>query len=892
MLKYLYLPLLLITLSVYSQEGDFYMNHYSPSGGSGDLIIYDIKTDNYGLLWMATSNGLIRYDGNSWDFYETPSAALSLLIDEQNRVFAGCVSEVGKMTYLKSAFRYQTIYENKDTSDFYFEAKKSGEFKYFIGNNSLVILDEENNSKVLNADYFSLLSKDDQVVAYTKDSVYSFNQENGTPERTVSKGFRYLKSFGNTSKTILLREDGVIESLDSKALPHSEKLLENEFFVNDGAFINDSLFVVTSIDKGAVFLNLNDTSYFKVINYYSGLPDNEILSVHIDREGGVWFSHQFGLTRIMPLFPTRSFSNFKGLSGQMSHSIFHMDKLWVSTSLGVYYLEQDTTYRTKVYYDVVPLKPVQTAPPPPKPSTEEKGLIGGLFGKKKNANEPNLFRKITSKVNEFMDDQVDKITGKNSDVRYVRREEKTPINITVEYAKVEGTDGKIDQLIEFEGLLLASGTSGIFEINDKSSALVVDEPMKEILPVSKSKLMVYSYSGDLILFEKEKKIWYELWRIPVNDEVLSMYYDSSDKLWVAGPENLYQMSLNDTSLVVQNKYEISNQFFDDLNFIEFEGNISFINSEGFFTIDQQTGEIVEPEKVSQIIKNIDDHLIDNLGNVWAYDGRVWYRISSDGKVQPFEYLSLFPQIQNLYYDSNTDKYWLITADNQLLSYDLDKEIALGNQYNLVVKNLKSQNRVFQTDGKFSLDYDDNSLVVELSKPDYTGLLQTQYQYRLDGLNAEWSDWTGSTVIDFTYLPPGAYQLLVRAKDSFGRQDEKEVIAFNVKTPYWQSPWFYALQIIVFLSLVIVSSRLNQSSSANRFLSGALTIFTIVLFIEFLQSVISSYFSFGSGPVISFLLDAVVALFIFPLEKFLREMITQGGPKIKFKKLAESLNKKS
>lgn len=48
----------------YSQEKDVYCDYYSVNDGLSDNMINDIKTDSNGLIWIATQNGLSRFDGS------------------------------------------------------------------------------------------------------------------------------------------------------------------------------------------------------------------------------------------------------------------------------------------------------------------------------------------------------------------------------------------------------------------------------------------------------------------------------------------------------------------------------------------------------------------------------------------------------------------------------------------------------------------------------------------------------------------------------------------------------------------------------------------------------------------------------------------------------------
>ena len=160
----------------------------------------------------------------------------------------------------------------------------------------------------------------------------------------------------------------------------------------------------------------------------------------------------------------------------------------------------------------------------------------------------------------------------------------------------------------------------------------------------------------------------------------------------------------------------------------------------------------------------------------------------------------------------------------------------------------------------------------MSKPDYLGLLNTEYIYKLEGMNNNWSEWSNNSKIDFSFLQPGKYTLYVKSRDSFGHVEEASPITFRVKTPYWQTPWFYALQVILFGSLVILSSKLKQTNRRISLVKSALTILTLVLIIEFLQSALAAYLNVKSTPVIDFLIDVGTALVVFPVERFLRNLM--------------------
>ncbi len=75
-----------------------------------------------------------------------------------------------------------------------------------------------------------------------------------------------------------------------------------------------------------------------------------------------------------------------------------------------------------------------------------------------------------------------------------------------------------------------------------------------------------------------------------------------------------------------------------------------------------------------------------------------------------------------------------------------------------------------------------------------------YQVKLDNYDIDWID-TRNRQVTYSSLPPGSYTFRVRAavNQQFANAQEK-TLAFTIRLPYWQTPWFYAITILVVLLL--------------------------------------------------------------------------------------------
>ena len=644
-------------------------------------------------------------------------------------------------------------------------------------------------------------------------------------------------------------------------------------------------------------------------NYHSGLPDNQVYTLHSDDNCGVWAAHQFGITQISPLFPAYSYSHYPGINGSLTGTNTYRDRLWVTSSLGLYYFDQDTLFETKVYYEVVPVKkssrsapkkvqksegPKKTVAKSNKSEKKKKPIVKRLFGKKKRAtesaetadNQPEVAKKekkgLFKSIARAFDgkDEVEKVTGKlASNTKYIRKTRKIPIDIKFGFKKVEGTNGKFLDVIPYQDKLLGISNAGVYEINGNSAEIIIEEDIESFTVNDLDQLVLSTSYLAVKCYKLIDDIWVEQISQPTGDIIVGLEGGKDGTLWLAGANTLYKSELTDSTFFLLDSYELNNAYLDQVNLFEMNGKTYFINSQGYYYYEESTNSIQEDTKLSKDLGIPMHHVFDKSGDaVWVFTGKVWHKINANGTVVPFGYLGLFPDLRSIKSSATSDQIWIVTNDNDILKYDPSQNNNLG-LYNFFIRKVSNEKGDINQRERFVLNYDENFLSIQLSKPDFLGLLNPEFQYKLNGLNAEWSEWTKSKTIDFSFLPEGSYELLVRSRDTFGREEQSSVLSFRVKPPYWQTPWFYAIQMIFFGALVLLSTRLNQDNSKNRFVSGALTILTLVLIIEFLQSAISSYFTFKSTPVIEFLIDAIIAFMIFPLEKILRELMTKGKLKV-------------
>jgi hypothetical protein len=65
--------------------------------------------------------------------------------------------------------------------------------------------------------------------------------------------------------------------------------------------------------------------------------------------------------------------------------------------------------------------------------------------------------------------------------------------------------------------------------------------------------------------------------------------------------------------------------------------------------------------------------------------------------------------------------------------------------------------------------------------DSTSAMEIVYQYKLEGFDADWSDWSSETSKSYSSLPDGDYQFCVRAMDGAGNVSSSECCSFTVSS---------------------------------------------------------------------------------------------------------------
>lgn len=119
------------------------------------------------------------------------------------------------------------------------------------------------------------------------------------------------------------------------------------------------------------------------------------------------------------------------------------------------------------------------------------------------------------------------------------------------------------------------------------------------------------------------------------------------------------------------------------------------------------------------------------------------------------------------------------------------------------------------DGTLQLSYYDAFIGFEFASLDYTKPEDNSYQYKLEGFSEDWIDAATNNSITFSNLLDGSYTLRVKGTNNNGIWSENELtIPIVVKPPIWRS-WRAFLVYLIILAVISILLWRNHSEKRDR-----------------------------------------------------------------------------
>ncbi|MFN8251095.1 MAG: two-component regulator propeller domain-containing protein [Ferruginibacter sp.] len=131
------------------------------------------------------------------------------------------------------------------------------------------------------------------------------------------------------------------------------------------------------------------------------------------------------------------------------------------------------------------------------------------------------------------------------------------------------------------------------------------------------------------------------------------------------------------------------------------------------------------------------------------------------------------------------------------------EFKLGNQF-LLVDSLMERSNI-------ELGYHENVLEISFSAMDHNNGYDVYYM--LEGADKEWRLAGKTAMAVYSYLNPGTYIFRVKASNNYGLTGEETILTIVIRPPFWKTWWFYCLLALAAGGLIFWFDRERMKRKA-------------------------------------------------------------------------------
>jgi ligand-binding sensor domain-containing protein len=763
-----------------SYDGVPYIRNYTRQEYNSSPFNWCIVQDARGIVYVANNYHLLEFDGNSWRNMPLPNRTVirSLAIDNKGFVYVGGQADFG-----------------------YLAPDKKGELS-FVSLKSKI--DERHNTF---ADVWKILVTDQGIAFCTSAGIYLLQNDTIRFYKIDTSGAGLLSFFYISDRLFVCTQHQGIFELKNGSLvnvPQSEEIASyyitgmlqapgnkilvvtqqhgiysydgyssfEKWAVDTGDFLKGNVIVCAASTSSGYVLGSSHNGLLMIskdgkpithLNTAKGLQNNGIEYIYPDNNGNLWLALRDGIDYIEINSPFTIFNSKSGISGSGFTSWVEDNKVYLGTSEGLYY--------------------------------------------KKWSNDNHPLREA-------------------------------------EFKLVEGSQGQTYNLQKIDNLLLLTHNNGVFQVRDDRVERIGDQTGAWLfvpLLTHPGYLICGAYTG-LFLYRIEDdnlKFVRKIGGFEQSSRIIEQ--DTEGNIWIAhGYLGLYKVKLT-ADLESTEKVEFynsksgfpSNVF---INVFKVNNELVFTGERGIYRYDKSK-DAFEPHEVF-------DNLITNTNHtrklIEDKEGNIWFSSADELGVlkkrngRNYEVTkTIFNKLQRrlvggfehfAYYDPNNV---IIGTDEGFVHFNPSHIVNSDHTFATVIRKVEitSEKDSLLSSAWFSasslqasvqpdnekpvLPYALNALRFTYSATSYEDAPKVQYQYKLEGYDANWSSWTGLTSKEYTNLKEGDYTFLVKSRDIYNHEGTTVSYKFSILPPWYRTLWAYIIYAVLALVVLYLVSQYTK-----------------------------------------------------------------------------------
>lgn len=535
----------------------------------------------------------------------------------------------------------------------------------------------------------------------------------------------------------------------------SDRGLDEELYIVTGTLLPNGWLALATRFGGLLIVDREGT-ILRRVDISSGLPDNRMLGEpFLDRQGGLWLPLDYGLARVEVFSEQEYFDRDNGFQGSPQCIAFFDGTHFIGTSQGVY----------------------RMTPP------ESQGM-------------PSSF------------------------------------------AFIDGTEGRNWDLVSTHDRLFIANAMGLMSLQrgrEQARYLVENTPLFSLgITADSSRLLVGTYGDGLLLFEKHGNTWQQEGRFShVSSSIRKIHRSEANEFWLSvndhGLERLtFDANSSTAGDILSNSEVVSFDSAQGLPHpqvmypVSFRGELLVATTDGWFRF---VGTENRFEPATEFMDRIGIH---NRGVYRPHvdlQERLWFDISelNEGAAvaegDSMHLITPFARTgEEVFYSFFSDPsgvVWAGGADGRLHRWEEKDYPEFEIDHHALVRAVLREDESVIFGGFLTsqwvtpvLKFHENALRILYALPQYNAPDHNEFQYRLVGLNHNWSNWRREYFRDFTNLGPGRYTFEVRARDICGHISEAGTFEFRILPPWYRTFPAYFVYILLLLGLIYLIVRIR------------------------------------------------------------------------------------
>ena len=734
-------------------QTSYQINNYSPREMQSGNQNWDITSDGHHRIFIANNYGLLVLENANTKLYESPSQTILRSVEWiEGRVYTGSFEEFG-----------------------YWEEDENSNLVY----TSLVPLLDDPSMR--NDEIWRIIHHNNTIYFHSFGSIYAYDGERVRRLETPGS-VMFLHKVGDQVLTqqiggvllelvnddfipiekseFLTREEvkAIVRLPDGTILIGTSMGLHNwsegdfsiwdvQYYdqliasqINSMVIIGEQL-VIGTILNGIFVYNLSG-NLIKNINTQHSLQNNTILSIYPDSEGNIWVGMDKGIDYIDLSSALISYRDPNLGLGSVYTAALYKDELYVGTNQGIYWYERDSN---------------------------------GSF-----------------------------------------------VNQTL----ISDSQGQVWFIQEVDDQLYAGLNDGTYLIRNKQleRVSIIDGgyTMKP-WPASPTPSYLQSTYNNLVVYQQQDNVWRQAYNLE-NFFMPARYLeiDHLGNIWLGhSVKGIYQLKPDrdlksitqvlkvDSSMGVNAN---TNQLFKLDNRIMIPHNdglmqydplnnhfIPYTDLDSYFTVSGEISAITPAGPQRYWVVKKQEILLFEI----HFDSiKLLYRLLPD--MYGFSLIEGYENIirleENLHLIGLDDGFAIL--DLEIMSSDRSDSTSLFLSQIDVMNDRGPTGRLDLSQNEHSLPWYENSITFSWTTDQMVGN-RTFFQYKLDGIDENWSTWTSRSSVSYLRLPPDDYSFQLRSIAPDGQLTEMNPFSFVIRKPWYITPGAFVVYFILVLSFLLM-----------------------------------------------------------------------------------------